>query len=318
MISTSDILHGKILIVDDQESSVVLLDRILRRAGYDSITSSMDPGTVCDLHRINRYDLILLDLQMPGMDGFQVMEGLQEIESDGYVPTLVVTAQPGHKLRALACGAKDFVSKPFELPEVLARVHNILEVRLLYKQLEQYNQELKPLALNDALTGVPNRRLLMDRLAISIAHARRNSGSMAVMYLDLDGFKEINDTLGHDAGDMLLSQFAARLVAAVRQEDTVARLGGDEFVIVLSELGHADDAAKMASKVIEAVSSPYNILGMDVNMTASIGVSIYPMHGEEANTLMKSADLALYEVKHMNKNHFRIAASTNLLEMTDK
>ena len=154
----------------------------------------------------------------------------------------MITAQPDHKLRALASGAKDFISKPFDLVEVQTRIHNMLEVRLLYKQLEQYNQVLESLALHDALTGLPNRRLLMDRLSLSIAHAHRNKSTMAVMYLDLDGFKQINDTLGHDAGDMLLSMVAARLVAAVRQEDTVARLGGDEFVIALWELSHADDA----------------------------------------------------------------------------
>ena len=143
MISPSDILHGKILIVDDQEVNVLLLERMLRGAGYVSITSTMDPGEVCELHLKNRYDLILLDLQMPGMDGFQVMEGLKEIEPDGYLPVLVITAQPGHKLRALQAGAKDFISKPFELAEVLARVHNMLEVRLLHKELHNYNDVLE-------------------------------------------------------------------------------------------------------------------------------------------------------------------------------
>ena len=134
MISLSDILHSKILIVDDQEVNVLLLERMLGAAGYVSITSTMDPGEVCALHFKNSYDLILLDLQMPGMDGFQVMEGLKEIEPEGNLPVLVITAQPGHKLRALQAGAKDFVSKPVELPEVLARVHNMLEVRLLHTE----------------------------------------------------------------------------------------------------------------------------------------------------------------------------------------
>ena len=143
MISSSDILHGKILIVDDQEANVVLLERMLRGAGYVSITSTMDPREVCELHRKNRYDLILLDLQMPGMDGFQVMESLKEIETGGYLPVLVITAQPGHKLRALKAGAKDFISKPFELVEVLARVHNMLEVRQLHNELHNYNDVLE-------------------------------------------------------------------------------------------------------------------------------------------------------------------------------
>ena len=143
MVSASDILQGQVLIVDDQEVNVLLLERMLRGAGYESITSTTDPGEVCGLHRKARYDLILLDLQMPGMDGFQVMQGLKEMEPDGYLPVLVITAQPGHKLRALEGGAKDFISKPFELAEVLARVRNMLEVRLLHKQARDNNDVLQ-------------------------------------------------------------------------------------------------------------------------------------------------------------------------------
>ena len=142
MTSPSDIRRGKILIVDDIQSNVRLLQGILRGAGYDCVESTSDSNEVCGLHRKNRYDLILLDLQMPGMDGFQVMEGLKEIEGDGYLPVLVITAQPDHKLRALKAGAKDFVSKPFELAEVLARVHNMLEVRLLHRETKRLYDEL--------------------------------------------------------------------------------------------------------------------------------------------------------------------------------
>ncbi|MDI6748025.1 MAG: diguanylate cyclase [Rhodocyclaceae bacterium] len=308
MLSAADILDASILIVDDQEANVLWLEQMLCDAGYRCITTTLDPHAVYALHRDNHYDLILLDLQMPGMDGFQVMEGLKEIEIDGYLPILVITALPDHKLRALTSGAKDFISKPFDILEARTRIHNMLEVRLLYKQFADYGREMESLALHDALTGLPNRRLLMDRLALAIAHAHRNKRAMAVMYLDLDGFKQVNDTLGHAAGDTLLSQVAARLVAAVRQEDTVARLGGDEFVIALWELSHADDVAKLASKVIQAVSQPYRIQDSDVSMTVSIGASIYPTHGEAGETLMKSADLALYEAKYAGKNNYRIAA----------
>src|SRR5450830_1254120 len=128
MVSTPDILNASILIVDDQESNVSLLEKLLSEAGYARVASTMDPHEVCELHRKNRYDLILLDLQMPGMDGFQVMEGLKEIETDGYLPVLVITAQSGHRLRALASGAKDFISKPLDLMEAKTRIHNMLEV----------------------------------------------------------------------------------------------------------------------------------------------------------------------------------------------
>jgi PAS domain S-box-containing protein len=143
MLEASEILNASILIVDDQEPNVLLLEKMLRNAGYKSITSTMDPRTVCPLHLAHRYDLILLDLQMPEMDGFQVMEGLKEIETNSYLPVLVITAQPGHKLRALQAGAKDFVSKPFDLIEVQTRIHNMLEVRLLYRRLNNYNKVLE-------------------------------------------------------------------------------------------------------------------------------------------------------------------------------
>ncbi len=143
MVALSDILGAHILIVDDQEANVLLLERMLQSAGYTSVTSTRDPFEVCELHRTHRYDLILLDLQMPGMDGFQVLAGLKVVEADGYVPVLVVTAQPGHKLRALDAGAKDFISKPFDMAEVLARVHNMLEVRLLHAEAQQHSKELE-------------------------------------------------------------------------------------------------------------------------------------------------------------------------------
>jgi PAS domain S-box-containing protein len=143
MVNLSDILAAKILIVDDLEANVRLLDRMLRQAGHTCVASTMDPHEVCGLHRDNRYDLILLDLEMPGMDGFQVMEGLKEIEADGYLPILVITAQPDHKLRALGAGARDFISKPFDLVEVRTRIRNMLEVRLLYKKVENYNKVLE-------------------------------------------------------------------------------------------------------------------------------------------------------------------------------
>jgi len=137
MVSAPEILNASILIVDDQEVNVSLLEQLLSEAGYACVASTMKPQEVCALHRKNSYDLILLDLQMPGMDGFQVMEGLKTNDADRYLPVIVLTAQPGHKLRALQAGAKDFISKPFDLIEVKTRIHNMLEVRLLYRKLEQ-------------------------------------------------------------------------------------------------------------------------------------------------------------------------------------
>jgi len=167
MVSKCDILNAKILIIDDKKANILLLERMLQGAGYLSITSTMDPKEVCALHSKNHYDLILLDLEMPCMDGFEVMEGLKEIETNGYLPVLVITAQPERKLLALKAGAKDFVSKPFDLAEVLARVHNMLEVRLL-----------KSMAVQTAL-ALENARLTAV-IASEVAHRERLDGEVEI------------------------------------------------------------------------------------------------------------------------------------------
>jgi PAS domain S-box-containing protein len=143
MISDKELFAASILIVDDQESNVLLLMDLLTQAGYTNVSFTMEPTTVCAAHRLHRYDLILLDLQMPAMDGFQVMEALKANLVDDYLQVIVLTAQPGHKLAALKAGAKDFISKPFDLVEVKARIRNMLEVRLLYKRLGEQNAILE-------------------------------------------------------------------------------------------------------------------------------------------------------------------------------
>jgi uncharacterized membrane protein len=194
MVNSSDIFKADILIVDDLQANVLLLERMLTGAGYTSVTSTMNPHKVCELHRKNRYDLILLDIQMPGMDGFQVMAGLKEIEKDDGLPVLVITAEPGHKLRALEAGAKDFVSKPFELVEVLTRVHNMLEARLLQKEIAEHKED------NPALSNVIQRNIrkiiavrqkavreqsLQDRIANGMTSF---SGSMGFFYVHIFWF----------------------------------------------------------------------------------------------------------------------------------
>ena len=142
-ITDSDIFNASLLIVDDQEVNISLLDNMLRNVGYTSVTSTLNPQDVYTLHSKNHYDLILLDMQMPVMDGFQVMEALKTVDEDDYLPVIVFTADPGHKRRALQAGARDFISKPFDIVESNMRIRNMLEVRLLYKKLKEYNKVLE-------------------------------------------------------------------------------------------------------------------------------------------------------------------------------
>ena len=182
----TDILNAKILIVDDKEPNVTLLEQLLNESGYTCVASTRNPREVCTLHQRNNYDLILLDLQMPGMDGFEVMEGLKANDTDIYLPVLVITAQPGHKLRALKAGARDFVSKPLDLVEVKMRIHNMLEVRLLYKKLESYSKELeqKVAERTGDLTGA-NIRLTQE-----VEERKRAEASLLATYAEIKQLKD--------------------------------------------------------------------------------------------------------------------------------
>jgi len=226
MISNQQILNARILIVDDQPANVLLLGELLRDIGYTNIASSTDPYAVSELHRKNHFDLILLDLQMPGMDGFEVMEQLKTIETDGYLPVLVITAQPDHKLRALACGAKDFVAKPFDLVEVQTRIRNMLEVRLLHRQLEEYNRLLEQTVLERTkeLRASEARFRRLTELSSDWYWEQDEHGNFTKIFgstLEMLGIR-IDDTLGNIRDDyglswnesereMLSAKLAARL-----------------------------------------------------------------------------------------------------------
>ena len=268
MISASDILSGKILIVDDTKANVLLLERMLNGAGYTAVASVMEPSEVCELHGKNSYDLILLDLQMPGMDGFKVMEGLKEIETDGYLPVLVITAQPDHKLRALKAGAKDFVSKPFEMAEVLARVHNMLEVRLLHKETKKlYDQVVAEQKVSE--------RLLLNVLPHAIAErlkGRREEIGDSFPEIVADSFPEATVLFADIVG---FTQFSSgvtpeRLVVLLNEiftdYDTLADNRGLEKIKSIGDAymaaaglpvpvdDHAARAAHMALDMLDALA----------------------------------------------------------------
>jgi diguanylate cyclase (GGDEF)-like protein len=297
MMIGADILNASILIVDDREANVSLLHQILSEDGYTRVTTTTNSMEVCALHRRNRYDLIVLDLQMPGMDGFQVIEGLKTDASEDYLPVIVLTAQPAHKLRALQAGARDFISKPFELVDVTTRIHNMLEVRLLYKKLENYSKVLEQRTLHDSTTGLPNRDLFDDRLTHAIALAKRHSWMLAVMFLDLDRFKFVNDTHGHAVGDGVLKEVAKRLSQYARDEDTVCRNGGDEFLYLLMNPEGRENIERIVGTLLKAIGQPIDVGDLKSVITASIGIAVYPADGITGEQLISNADIAMYRAK---------------------
>jgi len=280
VVDSTAIFKAKVLIVDDQEANVLLLERMLSGAGYVSVASTRDPRAVCELHRKNRYDLILLDLQMPGMDGFEVMEGLKEVERDGYLPVLVVTAQPDHKLRALRAGAKDFVSKPFDLAEVLTRVHNMLEVRLYAKALEQTVQELESSrevirGKNDELKKlfdqVVAERKVSERLALgappnSIAQRLQarpdvtadSFADVTVLIADVVGLTTLSPALSPDRLALMLEEIFALFdgLANERGLKKIKTLGNSYMAaagVPAPSVDHAARAAHVSLDMIEVL-----------------------------------------------------------------
>ena len=180
-----------------------------------------------------------------------------------------------------------------------------MEAHRLTEQVESAKVELDHLAHHDALTNLPNRMLMQDRLSQAIEVARRQRRQLAVMFMDLDRFKHINDSLGHAVGDQLLQSVAQRLVACVRHSDTVSRQGGDEFLLLLPYIEHADDATLSAQKMLTALAAPHQIGGSDLHVSVSIGISVYPDDGQDAQTLIKCADTAMYYAKENGRNNFK-------------
>jgi putative two-component system response regulator len=261
MIGSSDILNGKILIVDDQEANVLLLDQMLRDAGYDAITSTMNSGEVCELHLRNCYDLILLDLQMPGMDGFQVMESLKKIETGSYLPILAITAQPGHKLHALQAGAKDFISKPFELSEVLARVQNMLEVRLLHKELHHYNDVLEQRVRERTADLQENYLETIYTLTRAAEHKDADTGAhvQRISYYS----RELARILGMD------DEFTDQIFHASPMHD-IGKIGIHDHVLLKpggftpDEWKAMQEHAAMGAKILGNSKSPYLRMGAEI------------------------------------------------------
>ena len=414
-----------LLIVDDDETNRYTLARRLTRDGLANLAMAGNGIEALAAMRHDHFDLILLDIMMPELDGFGVLEAMRSDPALKGIPVIVISAHDdqANVIRAIELGATDYLAKPFDAVLLRARVRASLERRRLQTELEELLGETramleispvatfflkqlkvvwmnatgtqllgysmaemigkptKQLSLNeedyrnlftkseaalktgavfrgdvhfrrkdgkviltrvaakaiapwdllrgvvwivedvteqradaariafmahhDQLTGLPNRLLLADRTKVALSQALRNKAQCAVMFLDLDRFKNINDSLGHAIGDELLIEVARRLKAQVRDSDTVARLGGDEFVVVLPAIKVREDAERIAAKIRVSLATPYILNGNPVDTTPSIGIALYPEHGDDADALFKCADEAMYAVKNAGRNGYR-------------
>lgn len=339
----SDVQKPKVLLVNDDAASLTALESLLtgpaREREYELIKASTGQEA---LRQVLRHDfaVILLDVDMPGMDGFETADAIHSHPRSALVPIIFITAYYAdelHKLEGYGKGAVDYLFTPI-IPQVLQTKVSVFvelarkngELKARTAELEKLNQDLRvqrlkdleranrdleeevserrqaeqrahELSIRDPLTGLVNRRALIQQLEHAVASSDRHRSEFALLYLDLDRFKEINDTLGHEVGDELLRQVAGRLLSSVRASDVVARLGGDEFVVLLEGKGAHQNAARVAKKIDQAHSKPFDIGNERINTSASVGIALYPQDGPTASLLMKRADTAMYHAKQMRR-----------------
>lgn len=283
--------EAHVLIVDDDRSTRTALCAALQRSGF-VVTEAADGSEVeAEVQRLCP-DVILMDALMPVMDGFTACARLQESPEWCQIPVLMITALEDSTSieRAFAAGASDYITKPIHLAVVNQRVRRLVDAT-------RAERHVRHLAYNDSLTGLPNRTLFNDHLGRCIARAGPAGKSLALLYLDLDRFKFVNDTLGHETGDKLLKRVSERIRSCVRSSDCVARLGGDEFAIVIDDLPNIGVASSTAQKICHAVTAPFEIDGHDIVVSASIGIAVFPINGADSSTLLRHADTAMYRAK---------------------
>jgi diguanylate cyclase (GGDEF)-like protein len=258
------------------------------------------------------FDVMLLDLSLPDALGLEAVKRVLEVAPKQPIVILSGNNNTDMAIEAVQFGAQDYLVKGQGDGNLLTRS---LRYAIERKRAEE---RLAYLAQYDPLTGLPNRALFQDRMKAAMRHAKRNNSIVALMFLDLDHFKDINDTLGHDSGDDLLKDVSMRLQDCIREEDTVARLGGDEFTVILQDIHHREDAAPVAGKIIDALSTPFNLGEQEVFVTTSIGIADFPSCGKDVEAIVRCADTALYRAKREGRNNFRFFESEMNAEVSER
>ena len=292
-----------ILIADDDPSIRLVLRHVMEQCRYHVI--EVGTGKEAVESTINQVpDLILMDAVMPEMDGFSATEEIKKLSGCKSTPVLMATSLDDDLsiARAFEVGASDFVTKPFNWSVLKHRIS-----RMLYAAEAEH--KIRHLSYHDTLTGLPNRMLFIDRIDQAISRAQREQAQFALLFLDIDHFKVINDSMGHEAGDELLNIVSTRLKDILRKTDTVARLGGDEFTIIVEDLEEPEWVVSVANNILKELNVPAEINGKEVHIGGSIGIAMYPQDGDNFGALLKNADTAMYRAKDMGRQTFQFYAS---------
>jgi len=290
----------KVLLIEDNPMDALLIKSMLSKSQFTTfdLDNTTQLTTGISLITQNSYDVILLDLYLPDSRGIDTFETIFSQKPE--MPIVVLTGLDDEliALQAVNNGAQDYLNKGNVDTNLLSRA---LRYAIERKKAEN---KIKYLALYDSLTDLPNRRLFFDRLTHAFSRAFRYRHVIALLYIDLDEFKPINDNYGHEVGDKVLKETADRIKMSIRKTDTAARIGGDEFAVILQDVDISQNSVLVAEKIVKSITIPFKINELKCSIGASIGISVYPSDGDDAKTLLKRADMAMYHVKNKGKSGY--------------
>ena len=307
-----------ILVVDDDLASRLLMRASLQKVGFRVAEAEDGLVAVSEFERLQP-DAIFLDVMMPKLDGYATCRAIRKLNGGENTPILMATGLDDIEAihRAFDSGATDFITKPINWAILNYRVKYMLRASEAFYDIIDKQKQIQELAFFDHLTGLANRKLFKDTLEVALVECAKEEELLGVLFMDLDRFKTINDTLGHHIGDHLLKHVADRISSCIRESDTfsrlnkrkskhyISRLGGDEFTVMLPKLKDPGDASRVARRINKILSEPFQLDNIETFITASIGISIFPIDGSGAEELMKHADLAMYHAKEQGKNNFQ-------------
>ena len=304
--------QATIMMVDDEPIILETLQMFLEDAGYDNFITTTEPKRALNMVVLKKPDVVLLDVMMPGITGLDILAQMRSKEALKHIPTIILTSatDPETKLKALELGATDFLAKPVDPSELALRLRNTLAAKAYQDRLLYY----------DGLTNLPNRRLFTVRLNDALVNAKRDSRACAILHIDIDRFKQINDTLGQNFGDSLLKAVTARLVECVQHNELVSipgqedeeielsRFGGDEFTLFIPNVDRLENATLVARRILKAMADPFHVNARELFITASIGIAVSPTDGDSVDTLLKHAAVAVSHAKERGRNTYQYYA----------
>ncbi|MFO7766102.1 MAG: EAL domain-containing protein [Pelovirga sp.] len=294
----------RILIADDQHSQLKSVQLMLQINGYEDVDLASDGEEAIRKLQCGHYQLLLLDLQMPGTSGLSVLEYINQ--SGHATETIVLSGESSFEWvkEAMRLGAHDYLRKPYKPTEILNAIASARDKYHEKQQQHKQQKNIQYLAYHDLLTGLPNRTLFIDRVNQSIARAQRHDQQFALLFIDMDRFKSINDALGHLIGDRVLQLVANRVLGCLRAEDTLCRFGGDEFALLLPDISSQDSSATVAKKILDEIRKPFIVDQHKLHLRASLGVAVYPTTGTTWEALLHNADVAMYHVKSSSRDNY--------------